>query len=98
MGQRLILLIQRDFLTAMKRTGYKIFRGLSPGTVELLKDPEAQHQKEGVVLDIASSKLVSEGEGDDIPTPSDDQRGALERKEEIPLKIKSTSTDLVTPS
>jgi hypothetical protein len=33
-----------------------------------------------------------------IPTPSDDQRGAVERKEEITLKIKSTSADQGTPS
>jgi hypothetical protein len=80
----------------MKRTGYKIFTGLSQGTVEVLKDPEAQ-QKE-VVLDTASSKSVSEGEGDDIPTPSDDRRGAAERKEEIPLRTKSISADKGVPS
>jgi hypothetical protein len=34
-----------------------------------------------------------EGEGDGVPTPSDDQRGAVGRKEEIPLKIKYTSAD-----
>jgi hypothetical protein len=37
--------------------GYKTFTGPSQGTIEVLKDTEAQHQKEGgVVLDIASSK------------------------------------------
>jgi hypothetical protein len=92
-GQRLILLIDWDSLTAIKMTGYKIFTGLSQGIVKVLKDPEAQHQKEGVVLDTASSKSVSEGEGDDILTPSDDRRGEAERKEEIALRTKSTSAD-----
>jgi hypothetical protein len=65
----------------------------------VLKDPGAHHQKEeGVVLDTASWKSVSEGEGDDIPTPSDDLRGAAETKEEIPLRIKSTSADQGSPS
>jgi hypothetical protein len=36
----------------------------------VLKDPEAQYgKKEGVVLDTASSKSVSEGEGNDNPPP-----------------------------
>jgi hypothetical protein len=39
------------------------------------------------VLDTASSKSVSEGGGDDIPTPSDDQQGAE----------KSSSADQGTP-
>jgi hypothetical protein len=73
--QRLILLIDGDPYTIVKRTGHKIFTGLSHGTVKVLKDPEAQHQKE-TVLDTASSKSVSEGEGDDIPTPSDDRSTA----------------------
>jgi hypothetical protein len=59
-GQRLVLLIDRDSLTTINRSGYKIFTGLSRGTVTMLKDPEAKHQKEGVVLDTASSKSVSE--------------------------------------
>jgi hypothetical protein len=50
----------------------------------VLKHPEAQHQKEkGVVLDTLSAKLVADGEGNGIPTPSDDLRGAVETKEEI---------------
>jgi hypothetical protein len=36
-GHRLILLIDRDSLTAIKRAGYKILTGLSQGTV---KSPE----------------------------------------------------------
>jgi hypothetical protein len=36
--------------------------------------------------------------GDDIPTPSDDLRGAVETKEEIHLNIKSTSADQGTSS
>jgi hypothetical protein len=49
------------------------------------------------MLDIASPKSVSEGEGDDIPTPSDDRQGAARKKEEIPLIIISSSADRVTP-
>jgi hypothetical protein len=44
------------------------------------------------VLDTASSKSVSEVEGDDIPTHSGDLRGAVETKEEISLNTESTST------
>jgi hypothetical protein len=36
-GQRFILLIDRDFLSVIKRTGYKIFTGRSRGTVKILK-------------------------------------------------------------
>jgi hypothetical protein len=67
--------IDQDSLVAIKSTRYEIFTGLSQGTVKVLKDPE--EQKEEIVLDIASSKLVSEEEGDDIPTPSDDGLGAV---------------------
>jgi hypothetical protein len=45
------------------------------------------------MLDTASSKSVSEGEGDDIPTPSDDRQGAARKEEEIPLIRKSSSAD-----
>jgi hypothetical protein len=65
--------------------------------VKVLKDPEAQHQEGELVPNTASSESVSEGEGDDIPTSSDDQRGAVERKQEIPLNVKSTSADQGTP-
>jgi hypothetical protein len=41
-GQRLILHIDHDSLVAIRSTGYKIFTGLSQGTVKVLKDPEAQ--------------------------------------------------------
>jgi hypothetical protein len=93
-GQRLILHIDQDSFLAIKRTGFKIFTGLSQGTVKILKDLKAQHQKEErAVLNIASSESVSEGEGNGTPTPSDDQRGAAEAKEEIPLGFKSTSAD-----
>jgi hypothetical protein len=58
----------------------------------VLKAPETKHQKEvGILLDTASFKSVSEGE--EVPTPSDDLRGAAGRKEEIPLNIKSTSAN-----
>jgi hypothetical protein len=84
---------------AIKRTGYKIFTGLSQETIMVLKDPEAQHQKEeGAVPNTASSESVSEGEGDATNTPSDDRRGAVDAKEEIPPTIKSTSADQGTPS
>jgi hypothetical protein len=98
-GQRLILLIDQDPLTAIRRTGYKNLTGLSQGTVKVLKDQKSQYQKdEGVVLDTESLKSVSEGGGGDITTSSDDQRGAIERKEKIPLRIKSTSADQGIPS
>jgi hypothetical protein len=84
-GHRLILRIDRDSLVAIKNTGYRIFTGLSQGTVKVLKDPEAQ--REEVVLDTASSKSVSEDEGDDIPTSPDDRLGT----------VKSSSADQGTP-
>jgi hypothetical protein len=68
-GQRLILFIDRDSYTSIKRTGHRIFTGPSQEIVNVLKDPEAQH----VVPNTASSKSVSDGEGDDLPTPSDDR-------------------------
>jgi hypothetical protein len=49
------------------------------------------------VLDTASSKSVSESEGDNIPTPSDDRQGAAGKEEKIPLMTKSTSADQGTP-
>jgi hypothetical protein len=70
-GLRLILSIDRDSYTCIRRTGHRIFTGFSQGTVKVLRDPEAQHQQG----DIESSKSVSEGEGDDIPSPSDDRMG-----------------------
>jgi hypothetical protein len=66
---RLILFIDRDSYTSIKSTGHRIFTGLSHGTVNVLRDTEAQNQQE----DIESSKSVSEGEGDDSPTPSVDR-------------------------
>jgi hypothetical protein len=83
-GQRLILHIDRDSLAAIRSTGYKIFTGLSQGTVKVLKDPESQR---GVGLDRVSSKSVSEDEGEGIPTPPDDRSGA----------VKSSSADQGTP-
>jgi hypothetical protein len=49
------------------------------------------------VLDTATSKSVSEGEGDNIPTLSDDRQGAEGKEEEITLTTKSTSADQETP-
>jgi hypothetical protein len=48
---------------------------------------------EGTAQNIASSKSVSEGEGDGMPAPSEDRRGAAGAREEIPPNIKSTSAD-----
>jgi hypothetical protein len=58
-GQRIILHIDRDPFLAIKKTGYKIVTGLSQGTVKVLKDPEAQHQKEGAAANTASSESGS---------------------------------------
>jgi hypothetical protein len=69
-GQRLILHIDRDSLVAIQKTRYKIFTGLSQGTVKVLMDSEVQ--KEETAPNIASSDSVSEGEGDGTPIPSDD--------------------------
>jgi hypothetical protein len=41
----------------------------------VLDDPEVQHREEPVT-DTVASNLVSEGEGDEIPGPSDDQSKA----------------------
>jgi hypothetical protein len=49
------------------------------------------------MLNIASSESVSEGEGNDISTLSDDQRGTAETEEKSPLSTKSTSADQRTP-
>jgi hypothetical protein len=90
-GQRLILHIDQDSLVAIQKTGYKIFTGLSQGTVKVQKDPEVQ--KEETELNIASSESVSEGEGNGTPAPSEDQGGAADAREEISSIIKSTSAD-----
>jgi hypothetical protein len=48
-------------------------------SVKVLKDPEAQHQKEeGAVPNTASSESVFVGEQDGTPIPSDDRRGAAD--------------------
>jgi hypothetical protein len=67
-GLRLILFIDRDSYATIRRTGHRIFTGLSQGTVKVPRDPKARKQQ-----DIESSKSVAEGEGDDIPSPSDVQ-------------------------
>jgi hypothetical protein len=63
---------------AIKRTGYKIFTGISQGIVKVLIDPEARHQKRGAVPNTASSESVVEGEGDGLLTPLGDQRGTVD--------------------
>jgi hypothetical protein len=47
-----------------------IFTGLSQGNIKTLRDPEAQ--KEETAPNITPSELVSEREGDQTSTPSDD--------------------------
>jgi hypothetical protein len=41
-GRRISLLVNRDTALIIKRTGYKIFTGLSEGTFKVLSDPEAE--------------------------------------------------------
>jgi hypothetical protein len=69
-GQRLILLIDRDSLTAIKGTGYKIFTGLTQGKVKVLRDPEAGPQKEQATASSPESmESGSGGEGAGRPPP-----------------------------
>jgi hypothetical protein len=90
-GQRLFLHIDWDSFVAIQKSGYKIFTGLSKGTVKVLRDPE--EQKEETAPNIASSELVSEGEEDGTSIPSDDRGGATDARQEIPPSTKSTSAD-----
>jgi hypothetical protein len=90
-GQRLILHIDQHSLAANQKTGFKIFTGLSQGTVKVLRDIEMR--REGTAPNIASSESVYEGEGDRTPTSSDDQRGAAGAREEIPPRTKPTSAN-----
>jgi hypothetical protein len=57
-----------DSYTIIQRTGYKIFSGLSQGTVKVLDDPEIQRWVEPVT-DTVSSNSISEEKGDEIPSP-----------------------------
>jgi hypothetical protein len=70
-GLRLILFIDRDSYISIRRT----FTGFSQEIVEVHRDPEAPNQQE-TVPDTESSKSISEGKGDDTPTPSDDSSSA----------------------
>jgi hypothetical protein len=56
-GHKLILHRDRDSFVAIKKTGYKIFTGLSQRTVTVLTDPVAQKEK-GAVRNTASSESV----------------------------------------
>jgi hypothetical protein len=60
-GQRLILLTDWDSLTAIKGTGYKIFMGLTQGTVKVLRDPEAEPQKEQTTTSSPASMQSGSG-------------------------------------
>jgi hypothetical protein len=75
----------------LSKTGYKIFTGLSQGIVKVLRDSEVQ--KEETAPNIASSKTVSEEEGDGTPAPLEDLGAAADAREEISPNIKSTSAD-----
>jgi hypothetical protein len=78
--QRLILHIDRDSLVAIQKTGCKIFRGLSQGTVKVPRDPEVQ--KEEIAPNITSSESVSEGEGMERSPPrrTEEEQQMQERK------------------
>jgi hypothetical protein len=55
-------------------------------------------KRKELCLTVHPRNWALEGEGDEMSTPSDDMRGAVEAKEEIPLNIKCTSADQVTSS
>jgi hypothetical protein len=74
-GQRLILFIDRDPHIIILRTCYKIFRGTTQGTLTFLDDLEVRRPAEPVT-DTVASNLVPDGEGDEIPSPPDDQSKA----------------------
>jgi hypothetical protein len=67
-GQRLILLIDWDSLRVMKETRYKIFTGLTQGTVKVLRDPAAGSQEEEAAASSpASTESGSRGERAAMP-------------------------------
>jgi hypothetical protein len=97
-GQRLILLIDRDSLTAIKGTGYKIFMGLTQGTVKVLRDPEAGPQKEQVTATSPESMEPGSG-GEGAARPPSPGTGTTERSrgmetiKEVSSIIKSVPAD-----
>jgi hypothetical protein len=97
-GQRLILLIDRDSLTAIKGMGYKIFTGLTQGTVKVLRDPEVGRQKEQATAPSpASMESGSGGEGAARPpspgTGTTERSGATETIEDVSSIIKPAPAD-----
>jgi hypothetical protein len=68
-GQRLILLVDWDSHTVIKETGYKIFTGLTQGTIKVLRYPEAGLQQEGAARSPASTESVASGEQTAMPPP-----------------------------
>jgi hypothetical protein len=98
-GQRLILLIDWDSLTAIKGTGYKIFRGLTQGTVKVLRDPEAGPQKEQATATSPESMESDPGgeEGAARPpsprTDTTERSRAIETIEEVSSIIKPAPAD-----
>ncbi|PNF41014.1 hypothetical protein B7P43_G08808 [Cryptotermes secundus] len=96
-GQRLILLIDRDSLSVIKETGYRVYTGLSQGTVRVLQHPEEQWQKEMAVPSSIPSGSASEGEGDDVPSPSVDRKRGCDEKETIPPLVNPILPDQGPP-
>jgi hypothetical protein len=66
-GQRLILHIDRDSLVTIRKTGNKIFTGLSQGIVKVLKDPEMQ--KRGVHRAVHPRNRPLGGREMELPLP-----------------------------
>jgi hypothetical protein len=94
-GHRLILLIDRESLTAIKGTDYKIFTGLTQGTVKVLKDPEAGPQKEqATATGLESTESGSGGEGAaQPPSPGTGRRKVTKTSEDESSSIKSAPAD-----
>jgi hypothetical protein len=88
-GQGLNLLIEQDSLKAIVETEYKIFTGLTHGTIKVLIDPEAEFkQEEEATMSPASSGSVSGGTRTVTSTPSgikiDEWRRAREKVGKMP--------------
>ncbi|PNF33649.1 hypothetical protein B7P43_G12928 [Cryptotermes secundus] len=96
-GQRLILLIDRDSLSVIKRIGYRVNAGLSQGTFRVLQDPEAQRHKEVTVPSSVPPESASQGERDDIPTPSVDRKRVCDEKGTFPPLVNPTLSDQGPP-
>jgi hypothetical protein len=80
--------ISTGTLVIIRKTGYKIFTGLSHGVVKVLKEPETQ--KGGGAPTIPYSGSASGGEGDGTPSPSGSRRRRVRGK--TPPSIKFTAS------